>query len=280
MKVIKEILLLAVMVVGLVTPVAAQKKSTFMGDIVIGELAERDEVTREITIKYPGKEGTTEIFSGILADDFRLRREDGRPGNVELNEILPGMHIRVFYKSEKKVNKIHRLDFLGKDEYDRLRNQLNIDPTTPVAQAEKDELPAKSPLKIYLAAAYRDSQARFVESIDKWNRKNGDSYGKLELIPDLNQADILIVVARGADSMVAALPTSLMYVNGNSVDGGSISQATSYLVVKDSGSLKVLWKGVAPVVTSSSSDSSVRTNESVMAELEKRMKARSRNPKK
>ena len=276
----RALLLTAVILGGAISPIAAQKKSTFMGNIVIGELAARDEVTREITIKYPGKEGTTEIFSGILAVDYRLRREDGRPGNVELNEILPGMHIRVFYESEKKINKIYRLDFLGKDEYDRLRDQLNIDPTTPVAHAEKDDLPAKSPLKIYLAAAYRDSQKRFAESIDKWNRKNGDSYGKLELIPDLNKADILIVVARGSDTMVATLPTDLMYVNGNSIEGGALSQATSYLVVKDTESLKVLWKGVAPVMTASNSDSSIKTNESVMAELEKRMKARARNPKK
>ncbi len=148
------LVLMVVMLGALTSSGVAQKKSTFMGDIVIGELTGMDEATHEITIKYPGKEGT-EIFSGILVDGYRLRREDGRPGNVEFNEILPGMHIRVFYKSgqvkingqEKKVNKIHRLDFLGKDEHDRLRNQLNIDPTIPVAVAEKDDLPAMSPLK-------------------------------------------------------------------------------------------------------------------------------------
>src|SRR6185436_3897792 len=286
-KLMKALLLMAVMLGVLITPTVAQKKSTFMGDIVIGELTGMDEATHEITIKYPGKEGT-EIFNGILVDGYKLRREDGRPGNVEFNEILPGMHIRVFYKSgevkvngqEKKVNKIHRLDFLGKDEHDRLRNQLNIDPAIPVALAEKDDLPAKSPLKIYLAAAYRDSQERFVESIDKWNRKNGDAYGKLELISDLNGADVLIVIARGADGMVAALALGLLDADGNSKVAGEISQATSYLVVKYPGALKVLWKGVAPVVSSPDIDSSRRTNESAMGELEKRLKARPRNPKK
>jgi hypothetical protein len=95
-KVMKVLLLMVVLLGVLISTGVAQKKSTIMGDIVIGELTGMDEATHEITIKYPGKEGT-EIFSGILVDGYKLRREDGRPGNVEFNEILPGMHIRVFY---------------------------------------------------------------------------------------------------------------------------------------------------------------------------------------
>jgi hypothetical protein len=48
-----------------------------MGDIVIGELTARDEVTREVTIKYPGKEGP-EIFSGILVDGYKVKMGDVR----------------------------------------------------------------------------------------------------------------------------------------------------------------------------------------------------------
>jgi hypothetical protein len=279
-----KVLLLMVVLLGvLISTGVAQKKSTIMGDIVIGELTGMDEATHEITIKYPGKEGT-EIFSGILVDGYKLRREDGRPGNVEFNEILPGMHIRVFYKSgqvkvngqEKKVNKIHRLDFLGKDEHDRLRNQLNIDPTIPVAVAEKDDLPAMSPLKLYPAIAYSNVQADFVAWIDKWNRKNGDGYGKLEVVSSLQQADISIVVARGADSLVAVLPMSIV----NPDYKGELSQTTTYLVVKDPGGLKVLWTKVVPVMTSSNTEAYSNRFESVMGELEKRLKARPRDSKK
>ena len=55
MKFIKA-LLLTVVILGAIGSSVAQKKSTLMGDIVIGELAARDEATREVTIKYPGKE--------------------------------------------------------------------------------------------------------------------------------------------------------------------------------------------------------------------------------
>ena len=125
------------------------------------------------------------------------------------------MHIRVFYKTrgekvsgqEKKINKISRLEVLGNDKYFRIRNQLNLNPSTAIAQAENgDDLPASSPLKVFLAIAYSNVHQQLVAWIDKWNRKNGDSIGKLEVVSDLEQADISIVVARGADTMVAVLP--------------------------------------------------------------------------
>jgi|SRR5215213_5679228 len=280
----KALLLTALILGGAIVSTVAQKKSTIMGDIVIGELAGRDEATREITIKYPGKEGP-EIFSGILADGYRLKSEDGRVW--QFTEIVPGMHIRVFYKSshekvsgqEKKVNKISRIDYLGKDEHSRLRNQLNVDPSMAVAPSEKDDLPATSPLKVYLAIGYRNVLEYLVESINRWNQKNGDSYGKLEVVSKLEQADISVVVARGSDTMVMIFPAGPINY-GTSDIKGEWSQATSYLVVKDSGGVKVLWTRVVPVFSYSNTEASPRSFEVVMAELGKRMKARSRNAKK
>ena len=282
MKFIKA-LLLTVVILGAIGSSVAQKKSTLMGDIVIGELAARDEATREVTIKYPGKEGP-EIFSGVLVDGYKVKMGDGTNRDFNLNEILPGMHIRVFYKSgsekvngqEKKVNKISRLEFLGKDEFERLRNQLNVDPSTAVVHAEKDDLPAASPLKIYLGIAYDNVHEYFVESIDKWNRKNGDVYGKLELVSDVNHSDIMIVVTRWADTMVVALPADF----NNKDDKRVWAQATSYLVGRDPAGLQVLWTSVVPVLEAPGTWASTMRFESVMAELEKRMKARSRNSKK
>ena len=55
---------------------------------------------------------------------------------------------------------------------------------------------------------------------------------------------------------------------------GQWSHATSYLIVKDAGRLKLLWTGVAPVFSAPGTELSVKTNELVTAELEKRMKSR------
>lgn len=271
----KALLLTALILGGAIVPAVAQKRSTILGDIVIGELTGKDEAKREITIKYPGKEGP-EIFSGILADDYKLKSQDGRVW--QLSEMAPGMHIRVFYKQEKKINKISRIDYLGTDEYARLRNQLNVDPSIAFAHADTDVLPATSPLKIYLASAYNNVHEYFVQSINEWNQKNGNSYGELEVVSDLKQADISVVVAREADTMVMVFPVGI--IDGTNNSKSAWYQATSYLVVKDSGGFKVLWTRIVPVLVNSDSDASPKPFEVVMAELGKRMKARSRNAKK
>lgn len=276
----RALLLAAMILGGAIGSIEAQKKSTIMGDVVIGELTGRDEATREITLKYPGKDGP-EIFSGILVDGYKLKTADGGPSDLKLDEIVPGTRIRVFYKTgqekvngqEKKINKVSRIDFLGKDEYVRLRSQLNVEPSTVVTNAEKGALPASSPLKVYLAIAYGDVHRHLVAWINKWNQKNGDQYGKLE-IADFEHADILIVVAQGADTNFLSLPAMVSGVEGE------WSHGTSYLVLKDPGALKVLWTSIAPVFRASNREVSPKTNDIVIAELEKRMKARAPNSKK
>ena len=59
-----------------------------------------------------------------------------------------------------------------------------------------------------------------------------------------------------------------------SAPDGQWSHATSYLVGKNAGRLKLLWTGVAPVFSAPGMESSLKTNELVTAELEKRMKSR------
>jgi len=281
----KALLLTIVVLCSAMGSVVAQKKSTFLGDIVIGELAGKDEATREITIKYPGKQGT-EIFSGTVADDSKLNLGMSRGRDLILSEIALGMHIRVFYKTrsekvggqEKKINKISRLEVLGEDQYFRIRRELNLNPSTAIATAENgDGLPTTSPLKVYLSIPYNDVHEQVVEWIEKWNRKNGNSFGKLEIVSDFDHADTLIVVAVGSDTLVAEIPD---YDTQERVNRGVWSQATSYLVVKNAGRLTVLWTNVAPVYVTQNTGISPQAAEAVTGEVEKRMKARARNSRK
>ena len=280
----KALLLTVVILCGATVSVVAQKKGTLMGDIVIGEVTAKDEATREITLTYAGKEGT-ETFSGFLVDGYKLRMGEGSLRELNLGELVPGMFIRMYYKTgnakvgghEKKINKITKIEVLGNDKYFRVRNQLNLDPSTAIVPAETgDDLPATFPLKVFLAIPFDRVHQQLVEWIDKWNRKNGDSLGKLKVVSDLEHADTLIVVARGADAWVANLPMS---ADGRSVEGWW-SHSTLYLVIKDAGRLKVLWTDVAAVFSSPNSEGSPRAAESVSAEIEKRIKARTRKTKK
>ena len=280
----KALLLIIVILCGAMGSVVAQKRKTIIGDFVVGELTGKDEATREITIKYPGKEGP-EIFSGILADDYKLKMAEGSFRVLSLSDIVPGLYIRVFYKTrnekvngqEKKINKISHLEVLGEDEFSRLRNQLKISKSVAIAHVENGaDLPATSPLKVYLAIAYNDAHQDLVEWIDNWNRKNGDSYGKLEIVPDLEQADTLIVVAQGSDT---GMEFATLARDGRSIES-VWSRATAYLVLKDAERLKVLWTRGATVHRTPNSADSFRTTELVTAEIEKRMKARAGNSKK
>ena len=60
---------------------------------------------------------------------------------------------------------------------------------------------------------------------------------------------------------------------------GVWTQATSYLIVKDAGNLKVLWTGIAGVFNGAKAEVSPKTTELVTAEMEKRLKARAGNRK-
>jgi hypothetical protein len=279
----KALLLIIVILCGAMGSVVAQKRKTIVGDFVVGELTGKDEATREITIKYPGKEGP-EMFSGILADDYKLKMAEGSFRVLSLSDIVLGLYIRAFYKTgnekvngqEKKINKISHLEILGEDEFSRLRNQLKVSKSVAIAHAENGaDLPASSPLKVYLASAYNDAHQDLIDWIDKWNRKNGDSYGKLE-ISDLEHADTLIVVARGSDT---GMEFAMLAPDGKSIES-MWARATAYLVVKDAERLKVLWTKVGIVQGTANSANSFRTTELVTAEIEKRMKARARNSKK
>jgi hypothetical protein len=272
-------LLAALMVLCASTaPLVAQKKSTIVGDMVIGEVSAIDEAAREITIKYPGKQGA-EIFTGNLSSGYKIKML-GR--EITVSEIPPGTWVRLFYKSgdetisgvRKKVNKVSRIDVLGKDQFVRLRNQLKVDPSTAVANAEGDHLPAASPLKVYLSIAYPMDRESVVDWIDKWNRKNSDSPGKFEIVPELAQADVLVVEADGADTMLAALPAEVE-MNGVAIKG-EWTQATSYIVLNERGSLKVLWTTVAPTLSLEKTRGSRASVEAIKQELEKRMKARTK----
>ena len=281
----KTILIAAVILCGFTGLVVAQKKDTFIGTMVIGEVAGTAPDTREITIKYPGKEGT-ETFSGILADGYKLKMKDGSSRELKIDEITPGIRVKVLYKTKhenvggqkKKINRIFSIEFLGRDEFSRLRTQLNINPSTVVVHAKDDHLPSVSPIKVFLAIAYDNIRLSVVDWITKWNSKHGDSHGRLELVSDLDRADVLMVIAEGSDTMVAAIQTQ--YYSGDSVVTSEFSKATLYLVLKDPEKLKVLWTSVVPILISDQTANLSRSRGSITSEMEKRMKARSSNLKK
>jgi hypothetical protein len=130
----------------------AQKRTTILGDAWTGEVVATDANTREITIKYVEK-GKTETFTSVLAEGYQVKMKDGSSHDLKVSDIPIGTRVRVFSKTKEqdiggrkvKINKISRIDFLGKDEFSRLRESLNLEPSATVTLVESENLPATTP---------------------------------------------------------------------------------------------------------------------------------------
>ena len=234
----------AIIVVLLLTSVVvAQKKSGLMGDMWTGVVESADETTREITIVNPDKK--TERFTGVLMEGYMLPMIDGSKRELKLSDVKPGQRVRAFYKSKTqdvagqktKVNVINRFQFLGHDDYTRLRQMLKVESSVPVAQAVKDELPTADPFKIFLAFEPEGVDKGLVEWMDVWNKEQSAKYGRVEIVNDLAQADASLVIIWGDDDSYIALPVLAGYNGYEPTDHGF---GTAYLATKNAGELRVL----------------------------------------
>lgn len=115
-----------------------------------------DETTREITLNNL-RGDKKQTFVGVLEPGYMQKLKDGTYRELHMSEFKPGLRIRVFYKEKPqevsgkkvKVKMIHRIEFLGRDQFTMIREILGLPPSTPVARADPDKLPPANPLKVY-----------------------------------------------------------------------------------------------------------------------------------
>lgn len=268
----KKVLAL-ISVLLLANGVVAQKKSGLMGDMWTGIVESVNETTREITIVNPDKK--TEKFTGVLIDGYRLPMIDGSKQELKMSDVKPGLRVRAFYKSKTqdvggqktKVNLINRFQFLGHDEYTRLRQMLKLESSIPVSKAAKDELPRTDPLKLYLAFEPRGLDRGLFQWVDQWNKEQSAKYGRVVIVDDLAQADASLVLIWGDDDSYMVLPVTVSYQGSDYHDVGF---ATAYLTSKTDSELRVSWE-LRTMVNLKESD---LTGVFLGKQLEKRLKAR------
>lgn len=253
----------------------AQKRSTVFGNAFTGEIVATDDNTREITLKYEDN-GKTETFRGTLVEGYQVKKKDGSSFVLKLSDIPSGWRVRVFYRTNEqdtggkkvKINRISRIDFLGEDEFSRLRAVLNLEPSTPVAFSETSTLSTSKTLKMYLAIEDERTKDRFIDWMSKWNKDQAGKYGALEIVSGLAEADASLVVIKGADNM-AVTP----FILGADLRVHSFPPITVFLVNKKNNGLEVLWKQV--LLTNPESESETESKKGrIEKEIEKRMKAR------
>lgn len=242
----KRTLPIALVVLFSTTAAHAQKITTILGDAWVGIVVTADKTTREIKLRHPDP-AKNETFVGFLEEEYKVRLKDGTYRFLQMSEIQPGARIRVFYKSKTrdaggqkvKVFSIHRLDFLGVDQYTRLREALKLPAAIPLAVNEQTKLPAADPLKVFLAVEQPHLKERFTDWVAEWNKTQGTKHGRIEIVTELSNSDVSLVSFWGRDELVAALP---ILANDGSGDLRELFPASVYLVTKDGDTLRVLWE--------------------------------------
>lgn len=236
----------------------SQKRTTVLGNAWTGEVVTTNDSTREITIQYVDK-GTTETFTGILVEGYKVKTKDGSSHELKVSEIPVGTRIRVFAKTREqdvggrktKVNIISRIDFLGRDEFTRLREQLNVSPSISVTLAVSKDFPVGNPLRIHLAIEDPLLSESLVAWMSKWNKDNGAKHGTLEVVSDMARADVYLAIYKGSNLILEVMPTE-----------------TVFFVVPKKDGLEVIWRQAVIINTDKVSRPIIEK------EIEKRMKAR------
>lgn len=258
-------------------PIAfAQKASTVFGETVKGVVVSANEATREITLAYPDKD-KTQTFVAVLESGYKQKLRNGTFRELAISELKTGLRLRVFYKQKTqmvdgrkvKVAIINRIDFLGRDEYTKLREILDLPQSFPVTRVESATLPAGDPLKIHLSIAAPQIEKRFLRWLKQWNAYDGRKYGRVEVVSDRAQADISAVFFWGTDEMFdfVSFPIGLQ-----GYDLHEVSAGTAQLVTKDAEGVKVLWLRVVL----ETAERAEELQGLMEKELEKRLKARTR----
>lgn len=170
------------------------------------------------------------------------------------------------------------------EELARLREGINVPAATVVISSRAAKLPAGNTLKVYLAVG-RDGKpnSRIANWIDKWNQDEGRRFGRLEVVSDLSQADVIAArhVVRGDASVrrrssigiaSARNPDTDRISTGPSITTGQYLHRPlySYLIVRTPDALAVVYRHVDRGHPNDRADPDGR----LIDELKKKMKAR------
>jgi hypothetical protein len=148
----------------------------------------------------------------------------------------------------------------GGEEAVYVRAMLREAGAKSVTQAKTGILPTEGPLKVYVIASGQERmRADFAERLEEWNRAEGDRYGRLELVEDAAQADIILARFVGGlktvrdESQQGMSPTNDVLVDPVShrliplakapPHEHSTAKAFCYVAAREGYSLKVLWRG-------------------------------------
>jgi hypothetical protein len=141
----------------------------------------------------------------------------------------------------------------------RLRQALGLTPEATLRLSSRAELPQAGALRVGLATGLdtrvRDNLTRWTE---EWNRKEGAKQGRLTLVDDLGEAQVVLVRLLEEDkakattqTFTAAEPPSGTGTSRSRRSSFTVYQAPvhSYVLTAVAGGFEIVWRqtGLAPV---------------------------------
>lgn len=270
MKTMKLPFLITLVIALSSTLVSAQK---LIGSQWDGVVVSANEATREITLtNLRGDKKQT--FVGVLEPGYMQELKDGTFRELSMSEFKPGLRIRVSYReiSQKvagnkvKVKLIDRIRFLGRDQFTVIREILGLPPSTQVARANPDKLPPANPLKVFTSFQHPETERRFRNWIERWNKEDGKKYGLIELVDESAKSDVSVVFFWGFEDSPFSFSFPMYDARGNE---HTLSPATAQFVTIDNDGLKFIWLQRVFATTDTPGEKGL-----IEKEFEKRMKAR------
>lgn len=80
----------------------------------------------------------------------------------------------------------------NESEIKRLRQELNLSQTAVITAQRTADFPSQKKIKIFPAIKHNKNSAEdFVEWVENWNKENADRFGALEIVDDIENADVV-----------------------------------------------------------------------------------------
>jgi len=273
---VQRILTIGVLLLIFFNQALSQKKKTVLGNMCRGFVVSTNETNREIKLEY--KEGDkTESFVGVLKEGVKETLKDGSLRPFSFSMIPVGARVRVFYNTKDemvngdkvKVNKISRLDLLGKDEYSALRETIKVDPSAKVILSETGKLPSANPLKLFIAVGHDRIRNHLINWVAGWNKDSASKFGSLEIVSTPAAADLCLVILEGSEHILVPF----VMTDGEG-DDHIFPLVSLYLVGKKDGEVEILWKQGFLIRQDEEDEAAPTRKDRIEKELEKRLKAR------
>ncbi|MGA9995310.1 MAG: hypothetical protein WBP93_07850 [Pyrinomonadaceae bacterium] len=124
---------------------------------------------------------------------------------------------------------------LPDQEESRIREAMNIPPTTAITFVPSKVLPDSNPFKVYglvISELEMNDPSQATHTwVEAWNKRNASKYGSVEAATNISQAEVIFLW------FVTPLKGG-----GDNYGLGPIVSVTSYLIVQKATGLEIVWR--------------------------------------